>query len=45
MFEKYGEIREPVMKGAYAFIEFVDPKNAEDAILKLNKSTLKGREL
>jgi len=36
-FEQYGQIREIVMKGAYAFIDFVDPKDVDEAITKMNK--------
>jgi len=44
-FEQYGPIRDIVMKGVYAFIEFVDPKDADVAIAKMDKQTLKGHEL
>lgn len=33
------------MKGAYAFIDFVDPKDAEEAIEKMHKQVLKEHEL
>jgi len=33
------------MKGQYAFIDFVDPKDVDEAILKMNKHVLKGHEL
>ena len=33
------------MKGAYAFIDFVDPKDADEAIVKMHKQVLNGHEL
>ena len=35
-FEKFGVVREVIMKGKYAFIDFRDVKDAQAAVLDMN---------
>jgi len=41
-FEKYGPVREVIMKGKYAFIDFRDVKDAGNAVLELNNTLFEG---
>jgi len=44
-FEKYGKIKSCDLKAGYAFIEFEDPRDAEDAIKDKNNSDLDGSQI
>jgi len=41
-FKKYGKIRSIALKIGYAFIEFDDPKDAEDAVEGMDGKTFQG---
>lgn len=44
-FEKFGPIRDVVMKGKYAFIDYESPKDAAAAIADMDKTQFKGNEI
>jgi len=45
LFAKYGQIAEVVMKGRYAFVEFENHMDAENAIHETNGANLNGYKL
>jgi RNA recognition motif-containing protein len=38
MFAKFGRIRTIALKQGFAFIDFEDPRDAEDAVRELNRT-------
>ncbi len=44
-FEKFGEIKNIDLKHGFAFIEYSDNKEAENAIEKMNGKTLNGQKI
>ncbi|KAL4238747.1 serine arginine-rich splicing factor [Mactra antiquata] len=44
-FKGYGKIREVLLKNGYSFIEFDDPRDADDAVYELNGKELFGERL
>ncbi|XP_052766296.1 serine/arginine-rich splicing factor 5-like isoform X2 [Mya arenaria] len=44
-FKGYGKLREILMKNGYTFVEFDDPKDADDAVYELNGKEMLGERL
>ncbi|XP_052269118.1 serine-arginine protein 55-like isoform X2 [Dreissena polymorpha] len=44
-FKGYGRLREVLMKNGYSFVEFDDPRDADDAVYELNGKELMGERL
>ncbi|XP_053405312.1 probable splicing factor, arginine/serine-rich 1 [Mercenaria mercenaria] len=44
-FKGYGRLREVLMKNGYSFVEFDDPRDADDAVYELNGKELLGERL
>jgi arginine/serine-rich splicing factor 4/5/6 len=42
LFQKYGKIREVSLKNGYAFVEFDDDRDADDAVHELSGRTYMG---
>jgi len=45
LFRKFGKIRDIVLKERYAFLEFDDSRDAEDAVDEMNNYEFDGRKL
>jgi len=45
IFEKYGKVTNISLKVGYGFVEFDDPRDADDAVRKLDGSELDGSRL
>jgi RNA recognition motif-containing protein len=43
LFAKYGRIRSVALKQGFAFIDFEDPRDADDAVRELNRSDYDGK--
>jgi len=44
-FSRYGRIREILMKNGFGFVEFDDPRDAEEAVYKCNGKELRGERV